>query len=119
MSIDFLNMNVGLQRALGFRVPFEAWQEAAAGRDPVDLTAGALADAIARIFGPHRMQHAPRDGSVAPGIQMLSYHAQGPQWRGTPDELWLTVRQVIAETLRVPPERVERDTWLVRDLGMT
>src|SRR6476660_6871573 len=108
MGIDFLDMNLRLERRLGFRIR-SALVGRAAGRKKFDMTAGEVLQVVEEIRAAALL--ARGRGEEAPFI--LDYASEEFYKLDPNEDLWVVVRQVIAETLAVRPEKISRESWLV------
>jgi len=50
---------------------------------------------------------------------VLHYQPPGNKSADDAEDAWLGVRDDIAEVVGAKPEQVTRDSWLVRDLGLS
>jgi len=122
MGIDFLDMNFRIEKRFGVSPDFSLWEERVAGRPRFDLTAGEVCEVVEVCLSAlrARLTAQARDGT---GEAVLSYQPSSEK-RWMPSEpfegeVWPAVQEVIGATLSVPAVRINRNTWLVKDLGMT
>jgi hypothetical protein len=122
MGIDFVDLNFRIEKRFGVSPDFSLWEEVVAGRSKFDLTAGEVCDVVERCLSARRARLAAEAHDAAAGA-VLPYQppSEKPWMPQEPFEgdVWPAVKEVISATLSVPAVRIDRDTWLVRDLGMS
>ena len=118
MGLDLVELDFRIEKRFGVRIGVEAWERAAVGRVPFDLTAAEVTGVVDAALRRAGMSPAvPRPAPEATSQRVLDYavseHVVAPV-----DDVWAEVRHIIAATLRVPAVRVDPTSWLRRDLGM-
>lgn len=118
MGLDLIELDFRIEKRFGVAIGIEAWERAAGGRFPFDLTAGEVARLVEEALGRiGRSPATPRRALGVTGLRVLDYAmTQGVQ--APVDDVWEEVRNIIAATLHVPAVRIGPQTWLRRDLGM-
>ena len=115
MGLELVELTISLEQRFGIRLEPEDWERAAAGRQPFDVTAGEVCRMVEvkRRLIRHVLRRQP-DGRL-----VLHYQPPGNKSADDAEDAWLGVRDDIAEVVGAKPEQVTRDSWLVRDLGLS
>lgn len=123
MGLDLLDLTFRLEKHFGIRIGKEDWLQFSGDdeRFPFDVTAGEVWKMVESKVGEGAERIEPQTPPSPDGVTaapVLSYETPRPltPFDG-PDTRWHEVRTVIAATLRVPIDKVQRDTLLKRDLG--
>jgi hypothetical protein len=118
VGLDLIELDYRIEKRFSVRIGIDAWERAAAGRIPFDLTAADVTRLVADALDREGISLSIRPDGARPtsGPPVLNYATN--DLRKPIDNLWEEVRDIIAATLRVPAVRVAPGSWLRRDLGM-
>ena len=117
MGMGLIDLSFRLQKRFGIRLDIEQWEQLVAGRKRFDVTAAEVCAMVeASRAAMRRVLRWRPDGS---GPMVLDYQPSGIGDADDGEEAWPGVRDAIADAVCVKPERVLRDSWLVRDLGLS
>jgi hypothetical protein len=115
MGLELVELTMALEQRFGIHLQAEDWERVAAGRQPFDVKAGEvcrMVEAKRRLI--RRVLQRQPDGRT-----VLHYQPPGIDSVDDTEDPWPGVRDDIAEVVGAKPERVARDSWLVRDLGLS
>ena len=115
MGLELVELTMTLEMRFGIHLEPEDWERAAAGRQPFDVTAGE----VCRIVEVKRRLIRRVLQRQADGRMVLHYQPPGIDSTDDTEDAWPGVRDDIAEVVGAKPEQVGRDSWLVRDLGLS
>jgi hypothetical protein len=93
MGIDVLDIMFRIEKRFGIRIVGADWTDLVGKRSPPDITAGELWFLVAAKL---HEAHLP-----------------------VPRSCWNAVRVILSQALRVPPREIKKESWLIRELGMT
>ena len=115
MGLALVELTISLEQRFGVRLEPEDWERAAPGREPFDVTAG---EVCRMVEGKRRLIRRVLQRQADDRL-VLHYQPAGIDSTDDTEDAWPGVRDDIAEAVGVKAEQVTRESWLVRDLGLS
>jgi acyl carrier protein len=120
MGLELVEVIIRIEDELAVAVHPDAWDSLTQARERYDVTAGELLDMICSgrmtrvcvtcrydLRGHSEIGRCPECGNA---------FAFAPR---DADDTWPVLRRILSDVLGIKREEITRDSWLVRDLGLT
>jgi acyl carrier protein len=99
MGIDILDLIFRLERTFGVKIPRSEFALLALKNEPIDLVAGDL------------FEYVRRKARLS-GVRLLDDETDSHL-------MWPLFQKAVSDALGVEPGEVTKESWLIRDLGMS